>query len=280
MVRAVLWGVLTCAVAPACGNKDSVPAAQPGAVAGKVLEVSGSVNVGGKALAVGDAVKTDDTIVTGADGNVAIELAHNNARWELGPNHKGRPMDAPVWSAAKRDKAGAVDQDTSAAGRPAERSAANSAASSEKTGMPGGPPKTETARAVPEAPAVEQAPKAAIAAPTVQPDPAPPPPPPADKDVAPSGGTVGGEGGGGGGSRGRDAPKAMVAKKTIDPKLEPLAKCLVPGKSLELTVHIVDHVPQLKIAGATAEVEKCLTDRAKKIVLTAATGDFTFTLSR
>ncbi|HEY6038221.1 MAG TPA: hypothetical protein VIV58_28260, partial [Kofleriaceae bacterium] len=133
MVRAALWAVLGCAAVAACGSKDSAPAAQPGAVAGKVLEVACSVKVGAKQLAVGDPVKTDDLIETGADGNVAIELAHNGARWELGPNQKVRPTESIAWKQERHGSAAQVDQDTSAAGRPAERSAADTATSAAKS---------------------------------------------------------------------------------------------------------------------------------------------------
>lgn len=272
MVRAVLWGVLACVVVPACGNKDSAPAAQPGAVAGKVLEVSGTVNVGGKPLAAGDPVKTDDTIVTGADGNVAIELAHNGARWELGPNHKGRPMDAPVWSAARRDKAASVDQDTSAAGRPAERSAADNAASAAKTGAP------EVVRAPAEGPAAASAP---MAPPAAQPPP-PPPPPPKTAVASPSGGGgAAGEGSSRGAGDQKGRARAFVGP-AIDPKLLELSSCLVAGTSLEITVHVENHVPTAVRHASAADpgVEACLIEHAKKLTVTAANGDFKFTVSR
>jgi hypothetical protein len=283
MVRAVLWGVLACAVAPACGNKDSAPAAQPGAVAGKVVEVSGSVNVGGKPLAVGDPVKTDDTIVTGTDGSVAIELAHNGARWELGPNHKGRPMDAPVWSAAKRDKAASVDQDTSAAGRPAERSAADNNASAAKSAGPGGAPETSRARAV-EAPTAPPPPSAQpAAAATTAPPPPPPPPPKAEISENRPAPSAGGDGGGGGSRGGLDQKKGRAfVGPAIDPKLLELSSCLAAGTSLEITVHVENHIPTAvrHTAATDAVVEACLNDHAKKLTVTAANGDFKFTVSR
>ncbi|MEO8550208.1 MAG: hypothetical protein ABI678_09540 [Kofleriaceae bacterium] len=268
----MLWGVLACAVAPACGSKDSAPAAQPGAVAGKVLEVSGSVNVGGKPLAAGDPVKTDDTIVTGADGHVAIELAHNGARWELGPNHKGRPMDAPVWSAAKRDKAASVDQDTSAAGRPAERSAAENAASAAQTGAPkgGGAPEADRARAV-EAPTAPPPPAAASA--ETRPVPPPPPPPPPPREVR----ALDAAGEGGGGSRAGDVKQAPRPPST----LTSLSTCLPAGTKLQIKVHIANHVPAITFATEPDPVVKqCITDAAKKMSLVVTSGDLELTLSR
>ena len=101
----------------ACGSKTDAPAAQPGAVAGKVLEVTGSVKIGATPLAVGSTVKSDDVIETGADGNVVIELAHNQARWELGPNSKKKPTESLAWTAANAEGSAApTTEQTSARG--------------------------------------------------------------------------------------------------------------------------------------------------------------------
>src|SRR3569833_195540 len=182
MVRATLWAVLACAAVSACGTKDSAPAAQPGAVAGKVLEVAGSVKGGAKQLAVGDPVKTDDVIETGADGNVAIELAHNGARWELGPNQKLRPTESLAWKQERHGSAAQVDQDTSAAGRPAERSAADTATSAAKAESAPAPRAAAPPTAPPAAAAAPQ--RAAVAMPEPAAEPPPPPPPPAKTKAA------------------------------------------------------------------------------------------------
>jgi len=271
MVRAALWAVLSCAALAACGTKDSAPAAQPGAVAGKVLEVTGSVKVGAKQLAVGDTVKTDDRIETGADGNVAIELAHNGARWELGPNQKVKPTDSIAWKQERHGSAAQVDQDTSAAGRPAERSAADTSTSA-KTGAPA------PAAAMP-------APSADVAPPVAQPAPAPavaaapksaaPPPPPSpqaavERAEAPSAtrGLIGGAGEGGGG--GGELTADMFAS---------LAKCLPAGHRTLVTIHVANHVASVKFnANADAKVKKCMTAGAKKLSIAVASGDISLTL--
>lgn len=259
MVRAALWAVIACGVAPACGNKGDAPAAQPGAVAGKVLEVAGSVKVGAKQLAVGDRVNTDDVIETGADGNVVIELAHNQARWELGPGHKVRPTESLAWTQERHGSAAQVDQDTSAAGRPAERSAADTSTSA-KTGAPPPPPAAETAAAPAPAAAAPARSRAAVAAPEIQP---PPKPLAQERDDAPAPG-------GGGASRGADLTADMFAD---------LSKCLPAGKRTRVVIHVAAHVPTIKFdADATPAVKKCMTDAAKKLSITVASGDISLTL--
>lgn len=149
MLRAALLGAMSFAVLSACGSKSEAPAAQPGAVAGTVLEVTGEVKVGTRVLVVGSSVKTDDVIDTGAMGSVVIELAHNQARWELGPNNKKKPTESLAWTAAKAEGSPAlIAEQTSAAGRPAERSAADSTSSAAKS-APLAPP-SPTSPAAPE----------------------------------------------------------------------------------------------------------------------------------
>src|SRR3569623_1796458 len=132
MLRAVLLGVLSIAVV-GCSKKQDTPAAQAGAPAGTVVEVTGAVTVAGKPLAKGATVAADDVIDTGADGHVQIVLAHNNATWDLGPNKHEKVSASLAWTLAKVDTpARPVDQDTSSAGRPAERSAADTEASADK----------------------------------------------------------------------------------------------------------------------------------------------------
>lgn len=97
--------------------------------AGRVLEVSGAVTVAGKPLANGDTVLADAVVDTGADGNVVIELLHNNARWQLGPNKHVRVNESLAWKEPKRTAPVAqVEQDTASAGRPAERTAVDTVA--------------------------------------------------------------------------------------------------------------------------------------------------------
>jgi hypothetical protein len=260
MVRAVLLGVLAAAAVSACGKNDAAPTAQPGAVAGKVLEVSGAVSVAGKPLAVGDAVKTDDAVETGADGNVVIELAHNQARWELGPNHKVKPSDSLAWTAAKKTGSAAqVDQTTSAAGRPAERSAADTEAT--------------TRAPVAAAPAAEE--------------PAPPPPPKptpskiATPHVAPllepshdSGGAPGGDTLSQGSSSAQQLSGTTAALKT-------LSSCVPAGSSVHIKTHIASHVPTISFVGdVDAAVQKCIRDAAPKLTIAIDSGDVDVTLTR
>jgi hypothetical protein len=177
MSRSLLIVVLAVS---ALGCKSSDREAQPGSAAsgtgsstatsaaGKVLEVSGQVTANGKPIAVGAELAADDLIQTGADGRVVIELTHNLAHWQLGPNKSQKVSESIAWK-LPRDEGNAkiVIQDMTAAGRPAERSAAetsNTAApSTEPTAAPA-PAPTPTPGAPPPA---KNAP------------PAPPPPPPA-----------------------------------------------------------------------------------------------------
>jgi hypothetical protein len=128
----VLFGVLAISTA-SCKSSHDAAQVQPGAPAGKVVEVAGTVTVHhGEAaapLAAGASVAADDVIETGGDGHVAIELAHNLARWELGPNKRERVADSLAWNLPRADHpAKPVEHDTMAAGRPAERSAAGTTA--------------------------------------------------------------------------------------------------------------------------------------------------------
>ena len=115
----------------ACG-KSSPPAAQPGAIAGNVVEVTGEVSIihAGdtqvRPLAKGATVAADDEIVTGEDGRVAIVLAHNNARWDVKPGTRKKVSDSAAWSLAKVDQpAEVVEHATSAAGRDQEKAGAD-----------------------------------------------------------------------------------------------------------------------------------------------------------
>jgi hypothetical protein len=119
-------------VAAACDSSKEPAArvaASSTAPAGRVLEVSGTVTVAGKPLAKNDTVRADAVIETGADGNVVIQLVHNLARWELGPNKHVRVDASLAWKEPKRTEPVAqVNTDTTSAGRPAERNAAGTVA--------------------------------------------------------------------------------------------------------------------------------------------------------
>lgn len=131
MLRAVLLGLLVVSSACSKSSTESAAKVQPGVAAGKVLEAKGSVQVkradATKPLAVGDTVEGADIVITGADGSVVIELAHNSARWELGANKQQKVSESIAWKATKAT-AEEVEHATAAAGRPAERSAAGTVA--------------------------------------------------------------------------------------------------------------------------------------------------------
>jgi hypothetical protein len=124
------------AAAAACNASDDAPkvAASSAAPAGRVLEVSGTVTVAGRPLAQNDTVVATSVIDTGADGNVVIELLHNLARWELGPNKHVRVDASLAWREVRRtEPAPEVEHEMSSAGRPAERMAAETAVTAAET---------------------------------------------------------------------------------------------------------------------------------------------------
>jgi hypothetical protein len=182
MLRSILVGLLAISAVSACkGGGSDTPEVQPGVTVGKVVEITGTVTAtrgsDTRTLDATSTVSGDDVIQTSGDGRVTILLAHNNAKWALGPNKKEPVAGSLAWKLAKADApATEVDETTTAAGRHAERQAASGGAES------GG-------RSRESAPAADQAPTAArgsAAAPVAPPAPAPaateaaeaPPPPP------------------------------------------------------------------------------------------------------
>ena len=98
-----------------------------------MITVSGDVTAqrgsAARRLAPGDTVSADDEIDTGSDGSIEIELARNHVHWQLGPGQHQRPSDAAAWNLpAAQQPAKPINQDTTSAGRPAERQAADTAA--------------------------------------------------------------------------------------------------------------------------------------------------------
>ena len=302
MVRALLLGMLATTVVVGCGKNNSAPAAQPGAVAGKVLEVSGAVSVAGQPLHVGDPVKTDDSVETGADGNVVIELAHNQARWELGPNHKVKPSESLAWSVAnKTGSAAAVDQATSAAGRPAERSAADTEATTRAAPVRGGADQgAHGAMTTPTAPpAATGAPPTPTAPPatatTTQPSAhaAPPPAPRAEKSPAPQkatdsaeggvGGVPGGASGGGGGGEDKSSDAVARSSVSVSPaaQLKTLASCVPAGSSVHIKAHIASHTATVSFVGDVDDaIQKCIRAAVPKLTMSIDAGDVDLTLTR
>ncbi len=126
MLRSLLLGVLAFSTASACKDTGDAPAVQPGVAVGKVVEISGEVSAtrgtAKRALATGQEISGDDTIATGAQANVRIVFAHNNATWELGPNRTQLVSESLAWKLPKQDTpASEVNEATLAAGRHAER---------------------------------------------------------------------------------------------------------------------------------------------------------------
>lgn len=129
MLRTLLVGILAMTAAAACSSKDDAPAAQPGVSAGKVVELTGTVTATRgdqvRSLATGGEISADDVIDTAADSRVVILVAHNNARWDLGPNKHGKVAESLAWTAPKQDRpAAAVIEESSTAGAHAEKAAA------------------------------------------------------------------------------------------------------------------------------------------------------------
>lgn len=127
-------------VVAACGSKESSgPAVVPGAPAGDVREVTGTVTAKRgdepvRALAVGDVVSGDDVIATQPNASIVIELRHNGVRWSLAAEHTKRLGDSAAWKAPRRaGEGGATGERSTAAGRHAEREAADTAATAATT---------------------------------------------------------------------------------------------------------------------------------------------------
>lgn len=180
MLRAALTALVLATATVACGGGASGPAVVAGAPAGDVTEVSGSVTAtrDGKPrpLVVGDAVSGDDVVETGADGRVAIRLRHNLVPWTLGPGKKEQVAASLAWKAPRASQvaAGPTGERSGAAGRHAEREAAEGAASV-SGGAPAAMAPPARAAADPEAMAPGAAPAATTEA--ARADQAPPPPP-------------------------------------------------------------------------------------------------------
>lgn len=130
MVRSILLGLLVLSSASACkGSGADAPVVEPGATVGKVIEITGKVTAtrgtATRDLDASSTVSGDDVITTTGDGRVTILLAHNNAKWALGPNKHEQVAQSMAWQLAKADApATPVDETTTAAGRHAERTAA------------------------------------------------------------------------------------------------------------------------------------------------------------
>jgi hypothetical protein len=246
----VLFALVVAVSAVSCkgGAEEAAKVASNGSGAGKVLEVAGKVTVNGKPIAVGDQLQADDVVETGDDGRVVIELSHNLAHWELGGNKKQKVSESIAWKLPRSEGNSHVTiQDMSAAGRPAERNAANSAAS---------------------APAMESAPAPTTAAP------APPPAPTAPPALA--------QGGGSPPPSPMPPPKPDVrrgaesAKATPPPDLQPAPDPKTAPKGGKPTVGAASDI----IGGRDGALRACLPAGAKVTIHVAidATGKATTTV--
>jgi len=166
--------VALCVVMLACGGKDADPsqpvaenAAATSESAGKVVELAGTVTAtragATRTLAVGNPVHADDVIDTGGDGSVVIELFRNNARWSLEAGLTSRVDESVAWSLPMQEAAAPVDHATSAAGRHADRQAADTEVtadqSAEREKSPETTPTAPSRSAVTTPPAKPQAPR-------------------------------------------------------------------------------------------------------------------------
>ena len=275
MLRAVFVGLL-CVSAVACKSESDAPKSQPGVAAGKVIEVTGAVTVRhgdvARPLAVGQTVEGDDVIETGGDGRVVIELVHNNAKWELGANKKQVVKESIAWKLAKNEgTAKPVDQETAAAGRPAERSAAgNSATASESAPIQQEP----SAAAQPSAEPPPPPPAPAATTTTKKRGSAPPSPPKAKPTVdsaAPSGG-------GGSTERRKETTSALAdsdaegpsAHDLISKQTNAIRTCLskdMPEVDLVIAISAAG-TPKITISASTpvpAKVKTCVNAAIQKI---------------
>lgn len=151
--------------APGCGNgAGDRPASGP---AGKVTAVTGEVRAergeppASRTLALGDVVHAEDVVITAADASVRIVLDHNQATWTLEGGERRPVRESVAWTVPQQQRADPLARDdedrTTAAGRHAEREAADTRATAADT----------EATDEPAAPGAE-----------LEPPPAPPPPPP------------------------------------------------------------------------------------------------------
>ncbi len=164
MARPVLFAVLLAVtgVAACGGTKASGPAIVAGAPAGKVTTLQGVVTAtrgaARRTLATGDDVSGDDVIETGADGRVTVLLAHNQVPFSLGPGRRQVVGASPAWSAPRGTEVAVTSGDRSgAAGRHAEREAADTLASAPSAAAPAAAPAAPTAPPPPAEPAVAMA---------------------------------------------------------------------------------------------------------------------------
>ncbi len=144
-MKAWIVVVVTALALVACKKgKREAPAVVPGAPAGDVLDVTGTVTASRgqdiRTLKAGDEVSGDDLITTAPDASVVIELRHNHVKWSLKGGYSKVLGESAAWRAAKQgDPSASLGERTTAAGRHAEREAADTAAAQAPAPSPGAP---------------------------------------------------------------------------------------------------------------------------------------------
>ncbi len=287
MLRAVLVGLLAVSATSSCGGGGDTEKVAPGAVAGTVLEASGSVAAtrhgASRALAAGAEVFADDLIDT-ANGSVVILLRHNNARWAVEGGQRLRVDESLAWKLAKQDgPAKVVDHASSAAGREGERAAADTRATAESAKAVGA--------AAPEGAAVSGAaaqpapiPPPADTGAEAKPAPSPSPPdsdgvaskatgdaPPAPPRTAGDKAVKGGPGGGGPARSAARSPEGQL-RSALEARRAELRRCA--GRlALTLVVRVDQGAPRIELGGAaaSAQVRACLERVVQRIPMDGLT---------
>lgn len=279
MLRALLLGVLAASTAASCKGKSDTPAVAVGTPAGKVVELAGKVEATreGKtrALAVGSEVFGDDQIATADDGTVTIELFHNGARWSVVSNKSARVDASLAWGLDKQAASKTVDHNSAAAGRNAERSAAETASTTAtnearaQESKPTAAPVTAAAPAEPvPAPGSPAPDSVADEAPKDREDrsaeggggtpPPPPPPPPRPKTAAPRKP-----------AQEREVAAVITPQAVAERHRAELARCLDPqAPKVTITFRVRANQTTVALAGpgnVTAKVRSCVEAIAQKI---------------
>ncbi len=241
MLRALLTGVLAVSAIASCKGQSDAPTVAVGAAAGKVVELTGKVEAtrDGKTreLAIGGEVFADDQIATTADSTVTIELFHNGARWAVVSNKKSRVDASLAWGLDKQQASKTVDHNSAAAGRNAERSAADTGATAEER-------KEESMPAA--------APVAAAAETGAAPGGGAPPPPAPTSRAEPI-------------RRGKGAPRDRSIDKDDD---EAPSKNIAPTKMTAQPQAAVVISPTEVAARQRPALKKCLDSRAPTVTIT------------
>ena len=259
MRRLLALALATAGMTAACG-KDEAAAVKvvPGQRAGVVIEVSGTVTAtrpgaAARVLAKGEAVSGDDVIETGADGSVLIELDHNHATFTLPAGKRQEVARSLAWSQpAVAARPVTTDEHSAAAGRPIERSTADTTASSNQPNAAAAEPEPAPAAAAPAPAAAVPAPppprrergrggKATVGS-------SPPPPPttaaPAPKDTrAPAD-----EGGGG------SEPRAAAAPSESMPAPPPEQPTAPSALGVAVMVRVTGDLKDKDVAGFIADL--------------------------